>query len=221
MCGRFLLLLLLLPPLPRAAGTVCGCCAGPLHNGSAVGRYCASRADAEPRGRCCVAGSPHAGRVVGLDLSNCSLRSLPPGLPEAAAAVVVDLTENPLAALPNASFRGFTRLRSLAVPLSLECPGGSGAWEQVTTLGSSRLCQRQRNPCNSSEELAWLCPENARCAPDGPGLSQCLCAGPFHGYKCLREGAFPGLLFCGVLGAVTAALSLLLWSTQRRQAEAP
>ncbi|XP_062427252.1 all-trans retinoic acid-induced differentiation factor isoform X2 [Rhea pennata] len=156
MCGRFLLLLLLLPPLPRAAGTVCGCCAGPLHNGSAVGRYCASRADAEPRGRCCVAGSPHAGRVVGLDLSNCSLRSLPPGLPEAAAAVVVDLTENPLAALPNASFRGFTRLRSLAVPLSLECPGGSGAWEQVTTLGSSRLCQRQRNPCNSSEELGRL-----------------------------------------------------------------
>lgn len=34
---------------------------------------------------------------------------------------------------------------------------------------------------------AWLCPENAACAPDGPGLVQCLCDSPFHGYKCLRE----------------------------------
>ncbi|XP_025914032.1 all-trans retinoic acid-induced differentiation factor [Apteryx rowi] len=108
-----------------------------------------------------------------------------------------------------------------AVPLSLECPGGSSAWEQVTTHGSSRLCQGQRNPCNSSGELAQLCPENALCAPDGPGLSQCLCSSPFHGYKCLREGAFPVLLFCGILGAVTAALSLLLWSTQRQKAKAP
>uniref|UniRef100_A0A8B9S1V8 All-trans retinoic acid induced differentiation factor n=1 Tax=Apteryx owenii TaxID=8824 RepID=A0A8B9S1V8_APTOW len=108
-----------------------------------------------------------------------------------------------------------------AVPLYLECPGGSSAWEQVTTHGSSRLCQGQRNPCNSSGELGRLCPENALCAPDGPGLSQCLCSSPFHGYKCLREDAFPVLLFCGVLGAVTAVLSLLLWSTQRRKAKAP
>ncbi|NWJ05509.1 ARAID factor, partial [Crypturellus undulatus] len=121
-----------------------------------------------------------------LDLSNCSLRSLPPELPQAAAAVVVDLTENPLGALPNASFLGFTRLQSLALPLSVECPGGSGAWERDTTLGSSRLCQGQRNPCNGSAEPAPLCPEPALCAPAGPGLSQCLCRPPFHGYKCLR-----------------------------------
>ncbi|XP_064364228.1 all-trans retinoic acid-induced differentiation factor [Dromaius novaehollandiae] len=223
MGARLLLLLLplLLPPRAAAGGTVCGCCAGPLHNGSAVARYCAARADAEPRGRCCVAGGPPPGRIVGLDLSSCSLRSLPPGLPEAAAAVVVDLTENPLPALPNASFLGFTRLQSLAVPLPVECPGGSGAWERVSTRGSSRLCQGQRNPCNGSGEPAWLCPENALCAPAGPGLSQCLCSSPFHGYKCLRQGAFPLLLFCGVLGAATATLSLLLWGTQRHQAKAP
>ncbi|NXA57701.1 ARAID factor, partial [Nothocercus julius] len=87
-----------------------------------------------------------------LDLSNCSLGSLPPELPQAAAAVVIDLTENPLRALPNTSFLGFTHLESLAVPLSVECPGGSGAWLRETTLGSSRLCQGQRNPCNGSAE---------------------------------------------------------------------
>ncbi|KAF1654193.1 All-trans retinoic acid-induced differentiation factor, partial [Aptenodytes patagonicus] len=132
-----------------------------------------------------------------------------------------DLTENPLTTFPNSSFLGFTHLQHLAVPLALECPGGSSAWEEVTTSGSSRLCQGQRNPCNGSGELAWLCPENAACAPDGPGLVQCLCNSPFHGYKCLREGTFPVLLFCGILGAVTLALSLLLWGTQRRKAKTP
>ncbi|NXK55453.1 ARAID factor, partial [Chauna torquata] len=156
-----------------------------------------------------------------LDLSNCSLRSLPDAFAEAVAAVVLDLTENPLVPPPNSSFLGFTNLQSVALPLELECPGGSSAWEEVTKHGSSRLCHGQRNPCNSSGELAWLCPENAACAPDGPGLSQCLCASPFHGYKCLREGVFPVLLFCSVLGAATATLSLLLWGTQRRKAKAP
>uniref|UniRef100_A0A8B9EA13 All-trans retinoic acid induced differentiation factor n=1 Tax=Anser cygnoides TaxID=8845 RepID=A0A8B9EA13_ANSCY len=216
------LLLLLLLPLPGAAGggAVCGSCPGPLRNGSLVARYCASRAGAEPRGRCCVARGPPR-RLLGLDLSNCSLRSLPAAFAEAAAVAVLDLTENPLAAPPNSSFLGFTNLQSLAVPLELECPGGNSAWEEVTEHGSSRLCHGQRNPCNSSGELAWLCPENAACAPDGPGFSQCLCASPFHGYKCLREGAFPVLPFCSILGAVTAALSLLLWGTQRRKAKAP
>ncbi|NXC23092.1 ARAID factor, partial [Corythaeola cristata] len=132
-----------------------------------------------------------------------------------------DLTENPLTTLPNGSFLGFTHLQRLAVPLALECPGGSSAWEEVTTHESSRLCQGQKNPCNGSGELAWPCPENAACAPDGPGLVQCLCDGPFHGYKCLREGTFPVLLFCGILGAVTLGLSLLLWGTQRRKAKTP
>ncbi|KAM9297961.1 all-trans retinoic acid-induced differentiation factor-like [Morus bassanus] len=132
-----------------------------------------------------------------------------------------DLTENPLTNLPDGSFLGFTHLQRLAVPLALECPGGSSAWEEVTMSGSGRLCQGQRNPCNGSGELAWPCPENAACAPAGPGLVQCLCDSPFHGYKCLREGTFPVLLFCGIQGAVTLALALLLWGTQRRKAKTP
>ncbi|NXD87721.1 ARAID factor, partial [Halcyon senegalensis] len=153
-----------------------------------------------------------------LDLSNCSLHSLPTGLPEATTAIVLDLSENPLMPLSSGSFQGFTQLQLLAVPLALECPGGSSAWEEVTAQRSSWICQGQRNACN---ELAWLCPENAACAPDGPGLVQCLCNSPFHGYKCLREATFPVLLFSGILGAITLSLSLLLWGTQRRKAKTP
>ncbi|CAM9933526.1 unnamed protein product [Bubo scandiacus] len=208
-------------PPRRPPPPVCGLCPGPPRNGSLVSRYCESRAGAESDGRCCRERGPGPERLLGLDLSSCSLRSLPPALAQAAAAVVLDLTENPLTPLPNGSFLGFTRLQHLAVPLALECPGGSGAWDEVTTLGSSRLCQGQRNPCNGSGELAWPCPENAACAPAGPGLVQCLCDSPFHGYKCLRQGTFPVLLFCGILGAVTLSLSLLLWGTQRRKAKTP
>ncbi|XP_053920025.1 all-trans retinoic acid-induced differentiation factor isoform X2 [Cuculus canorus] len=174
---------------------VCGHCPGPPQNSSIVAQFCASRGDTESEGRCCRERGTHPEHVLGLDLSNCSLHTLPPGLNEAAAAIV------------------------LALPLDLDCPGGSSAWEVVTILKSSRLCQGQQNPCNGSRELVWPCPENSVCAPDGPGMVQCLCQSPFHGYKCLREGAFPTFLFCGVLGAVTLCLALLLWGTQRRKAK--
>ncbi|NXI24777.1 ARAID factor, partial [Sterrhoptilus dennistouni] len=156
-----------------------------------------------------------------LDLSNCSLHDVPPGLAEATTVIVLDLTENPLTTLPSDSFLGFTHLQSLAVPPALECPGGSEAWQDVTLDGSSRLCQGQRNPCNTSVQLDWPCPENSVCAPAGPGLTQCLCRDPFRGYKCLREDTFPMLLFGGILGSATVSLSLLLWGTQRRKAKSP
>uniref|UniRef100_A0A8D0DQT6 All-trans retinoic acid induced differentiation factor n=1 Tax=Salvator merianae TaxID=96440 RepID=A0A8D0DQT6_SALMN len=203
-------------PLPDLCGDGDGgCCPGSMRRGSPVDAFCASRAGAAPRGRCCLLD----GSVAGLDLGNCSLHQLCPDFQGANTAVVIDLTDNPLEHLPVDAFRGFTKLRLLALPLETECPGGGGQWDNVTAQGSSRVCQGQRNACNGSGELGQLCPEDSLCAPDGPGLAQCLCVGPYHGYKCLRQGRFPFLLFFGTLGAVTAALSVLLWATQRRKAK--
>ncbi|XP_065443392.1 all-trans retinoic acid-induced differentiation factor isoform X1 [Chrysemys picta bellii] len=203
-----------------AAGrsAVCSRCPGPVRSVSSVASYCASRPALALQGRCCLSGEPEP-VIVGLDLGNCSLTFLGAGFPDASAAVVIDLTENPLENISNTSFQGFTRLQSISLPRALECPGGSMAWDLTTTHGDSRTCQGQRNLCNSSGELAWLCPENSQCSPDGPGLVQCLCSGSYHGYKCLREGTFPLLSFYGILGAVTTTLSLLAWGSQRRKAK--
>uniref|UniRef100_A0A8C8SPC2 EGF-like domain-containing protein n=1 Tax=Pelusios castaneus TaxID=367368 RepID=A0A8C8SPC2_9SAUR len=219
--ARLWALLLLLAAWGERGGatrpsSVCGCCPGPVRTSSRVAEYCASRPALQLWGRCCLSGAA----IQGLDLGNCSLPLLCPGFQDARTAVVIDLTENPLQNIPNTSFRGFTRLQSVSLPFALECPGGDLAWDHITTHGDNRTCWGQRNPCNGSAELAWLCPENSLCTPDGPGLFQCLCSRNYHGYKCLRKGTFPMLLFYGILGAVTATLSLLAWASQRRKAKA-
>ncbi|XP_078237316.1 all-trans retinoic acid-induced differentiation factor isoform X2 [Pogona vitticeps] len=106
------------------------------------------------------------------------------------------------------------------------CPGaggGKGCWLTNTNHPGRLLplCSscRARLPAPTSQNWVWLCPEASLCTPDGPGLFQCLCMSPYHGYKCLRQGSFPYLLFLGTLGAATAILSILLWVTQRRKAK--
>uniref|UniRef100_A0A8D0HLE8 All-trans retinoic acid induced differentiation factor n=1 Tax=Sphenodon punctatus TaxID=8508 RepID=A0A8D0HLE8_SPHPU len=149
---------------------VCSRCPGPAQNSSLVAGYCSSRQDAVLRGRCCLTRGTRPAGLAGPDVLVCS-----------------DLTGNPLQSLPDGAFRGFTHLQTLALPPSLDCPGGSAVWDSVSTVGGSRTCRGQRSPCNGTAQPAWLCPENALCAADGPGLPQCLCAAPYHGYKCLRQ----------------------------------
>ncbi|XP_074065979.1 all-trans retinoic acid-induced differentiation factor isoform X3 [Macrotis lagotis] len=156
-----------------------------------------------------------------LDLQNCSLKELDPLFAEAHSAIVLDLRANPLLNIPTSAFRNFTELQTLVVPLKLSCPGGNVSWDNITFDGDSYICQGQRSLCNGTvQPAAALCPENAYCVPDGPGLFQCLCTSDFHGYKCLREGSFPLLMFSGILGTTTFCISILLWGTQLRKIKA-
>ncbi|XP_036605429.1 all-trans retinoic acid-induced differentiation factor [Trichosurus vulpecula] len=200
------------PALPE----VCKYCPGPAHDTSEVGHYCNRTQELKLQARCCLT---QQGTIVGLDLQNCSLKELDPLFAEAHSAIVLDLQANPLLNISTSVFRNFTELQTLVLPLKVDCPGGYYAWDNVTCGTDSCTCRGQRSQCNSTVEPA-LCPDNAYCVPDGPGLFQCLCTSGFHGYKCLREGSFPLLMFSGILGTTTFCISILLWGTQLRKIKA-
>ncbi|XP_041106985.1 all-trans retinoic acid-induced differentiation factor isoform X2 [Polyodon spathula] len=170
-------------------------------------------------GRCCLQRHREQELIVGLDLWNCSLTQVDEYLEQAFTAVVIDLSDNPVKNMSESAFQGFISLQYLALPQTLECPGGNTSWEHVDIFKSERICKGQKDACNATGAMTWLCPENSFCQPDGPGMFQCTCASSYYGYKCLKEGAFPLLEFFGILGPLTVLTSALLWLSQRRKAK--
>ncbi|XP_075451337.1 all-trans retinoic acid-induced differentiation factor isoform X2 [Ascaphus truei] len=215
--GLCVIFLLSLSAQAQQQEQVCTSCPGGPRNSSEVSRLCLSRAGAQLRGRCCVSGEEGSEAILGLDLWRCSLTRMDPAIHLTGAVVVIDVSQNPLQFLPPELFRGLTGLQYIAIPPTLSCPGDINSWGIVETNSSVRVCRQQRSACNGTGALAMLCPENAVCAADGPGYTQCVCAPGFYGYKCLREGTFPMWMFFGILGSVTVTLSVLLWCTQRRK----
>nr|XP_020010442.1 all-trans retinoic acid-induced differentiation factor isoform X2 [Castor canadensis]XP_020010446.1 all-trans retinoic acid-induced differentiation factor isoform X2 [Castor canadensis] len=154
-----------------------------------------------------------------VDLQNCSLKDPGPNFPQAHTAVIIDLQTNPLKDDLANTFSGFTQLQTLVLPQDAGCPGGINAWNNIIYYVDSQICQGQKDLCNSTRD-SEMCPENGSCAPNGPGLLQCVCVDGFHGYKCMRQGSFSLLTFFGILGSITLSISILLWGTQRRKAKA-
>ncbi|XP_056872055.1 all-trans retinoic acid-induced differentiation factor [Takifugu flavidus] len=205
--------------VPRHQSTdiqICGRCSGTLLNSTRVGQFCLSsfgRID----GRCCLKNDNTSDpqRITGLDLSNCSLTHIN-DLPGAPSLFILDLSLNPMVNISDATFQGFLDLNYLILPPDVSCPGGNASWEKVDLEEGNRVCRGQMDVCNQTGQLSFSCPENSLCAPYGPGFFECSCTNDHHGYKCLREGQFPIFQVFGPLGAFTAAISFLLWFTQRR-----
>ncbi|XP_037668549.1 all-trans retinoic acid-induced differentiation factor [Choloepus didactylus] len=201
---------------PLALPEICIQCPGSVQNSSEVALHCKQSPALMLHARCCL---NQKGAILGLDLQNCSLKDPGPNFAQARTAVIIDLQANPLKDDLTNTFHGFTQLQTLVLPQDVSCPGGIDAWNTITSHIDNNICRGQRDLCNSTEDPE-LCPENGSCAPDGPGLMQCLCADGFHGYKCMRQGSFSLLMFFGILGSTTLSISILLWVTQRRKAKA-
>ncbi|XP_050996636.1 all-trans retinoic acid-induced differentiation factor isoform X1 [Acomys russatus] len=194
---------------------ICTQCPGGVQNLSRVAAYCEETSKLM-QARCCLS---QKGAILGLDLQNCSLKDPGQSFFQAYTAVIIDLQANPLKDDLANTFRGFTQLQTLILPQDVTCPGGITAWENVSSFMDKQICQGQKDLCNSTGSPE-MCPENGSCASDGPGLLRCICADGFHGYKCMRQGSFSLLMFFGILGSTTLAISILLWGTQRRKAKA-
>ncbi|XP_049640177.1 all-trans retinoic acid-induced differentiation factor [Suncus etruscus] len=211
-----LLLVALCAGRALALPEICQECPGSVQNFTEVARYCKRLPVFTLHARCCLNEND---TIVGLDLQNCSLKDPGPNFHQAFSAVVIDLQANPLKDNLTDTFHGFLRLQLLVLPRDVQCPGGVKAWDNITDDKDSRTCLGQRNLCDDTRDPE-MCPENGSCAPNGPGFMQCVCAEGFHGYKCMRQDFFPLLMFFGILGSATFAISLLLWGTQRRKAKA-
>ncbi|XP_003411985.2 all-trans retinoic acid-induced differentiation factor isoform X1 [Loxodonta africana] len=194
---------------------ICIQCPGSVQNLSEVALFCKQTPKLMLYARCCF---NQKGAILGLDLQNCSLKDPGPNFPQAHTAIIIDLQANPLKDDLVNTFHGFTQLQTLILPQNVSCPGGISAWNTITTHTDKQTCQGQRNLCNSTGSPE-MCPENGSCAPNGPGLLQCLCADGFHGYKCMRQGSFSLIVFFGILGSTTVSICILLWGTQRRKAK--
>lgn len=197
---------------------VCSLCSGTVLDSSAVGRFCSTSAG-RIDGRCCMKSDSNSSdpeHITGLDLSNCSLTHVE-NLQGASTASIIDLSLNSHSNISDSVFEGFIQLNHLILPEDMFCPGGNKSWERVEMKEGSRVCEGQKNMCNQTGQLSIDCPESSLCIPYGPGAFQCICADNHHGYKCLRQGAFPALQVFAPLGASTVVISLLLWITQRRK----
>ncbi|XP_068199203.1 all-trans retinoic acid-induced differentiation factor [Antennarius striatus] len=195
----------------------CQLCSGTVQNDTAVGHFCSQSAGRIDR-RCCLKSDNRTDseRIIGLDLSNCSLTNVE-NLLGASTALMIDLSLNPIINISDTIFQGFVELNYLILPQDLLCLGGNTSWEKVEVKDGNRFCEGQKNVCNQTGQLSITCPENSLCGPYGPGFFECSCAGNYHGYKCLREGVFPSLNVFASLGASTVVVTVLLWVTQRRK----
>lgn len=198
---------------------ICKLCHGLIQNDTAVGQFCVKSAG-RTDGRCCFRNdnTTEPERIIGLDLSNCSLTHVEE-LQGASTTLMIDLSLNPIVNISDTAFQGFIQLNYVILPGELVCPGGNTSWQRVEVEKGNRLCEGQKNMCNQTGQLSLDCPENSLCTPYGPGFFECICADNHHGYKCLRAGEFPALQVFGPLGASTVVISFVLWVTQRRKAK--
>ncbi|CAH1783691.1 unnamed protein product [Owenia fusiformis] len=183
---------------------------------SDIYQYCVDR-NLTFSGRCCLNGT----QIDGIDLSSCKitfdiLTKYADELENVQIISLAGVTE------PNCSdhsiwkyFQGQTSLNTLILSKMCTCPGGMSSWESITLGDTSLTCDTQRDRCNLDDIKCPL--QNTQCQMNGPGADLlCQCSDGYFGYKCLRKGNFPIILF-GIVTAITTGMaSMLLWGANRK-----
>jgi hypothetical protein len=167
--------------------------------------------------RCCRADDNAT--FLAIDLMEANLTTVPDFANlENLQLSVIDLRENPELKISSSGdeLLALKYLIELLVPKEVQCPGGSKVWANITetTAPEGYDCMNQIDICINSTDLCVA--DESVCSSNGPRHYECLCKSGYHGYKCLRYGAFPSAIFFGSTGGATIALSIFLFWTQRR-----
>lgn len=165
-------------------------------------------------GRCCI----NKGSVVGLDLSNCTLKIMPT-LKAVQTLRWLYLQDNPDLECTGktflSSFKGLKNLSEVVLPRSCNCTGGNDLWKSSFVNGSERWCEGQK--ADACKVLNVTCPANADCFPNGPGSTECLCQAGWFGYKCLVKHGFPWMIIFLPIAGVTLFLIVFISLHQRKR----
>uniref|UniRef100_T1J0B5 EGF-like domain-containing protein n=1 Tax=Strigamia maritima TaxID=126957 RepID=T1J0B5_STRMM len=143
--------------------------------------------------------------LLGLDLNGCSITDTSKYLDTLTTVEYMSLRGSDVNCSTN-NFKGMINLRNLWLSdkCNFTCPGGDTAWHDE----SSNKCENQTDLC---KKYNFTCPENSKCANNGPGLFHCICADSYYGYKCTRKGEFPVTIFTACLSTATVVTSAVLW----------
>lgn len=176
-------------------------------------------------GRCCIDES--SGSIVGVDLSYCDLKSVGTVLHDAPNILKINFTHNSNLKFENNSFRGLAKLHTVALDLTMDCPGEWSwynatwqSWNDTVMEKHQKRCVNQSNTCTKLfHEHNYTCPDHSECVNNGPGSFSCVCEENWGGYKCMRRtDSNPSLTIILSTSISTVVLSLILWVTQRRRA---
>jgi hypothetical protein len=168
--------------------------------------------------RCCLSSDNYT--FIALDLMGLNLTSVPDfsGIDNFNLSVI-DLRHNPQLepSHNNDDFLTLKYLDQLILPEQFDCPGGHRVWEEINKTSDEHpgnVCTHQKDFCSNSTDI---CDEHiSYCSTNGPNHFLCLCTSDYHGYKCLRNGKFPMVIFFSSTTGVTVLASAFLYLTQRR-----
>ncbi|KAH3695434.1 all-trans retinoic acid-induced differentiation factor-like [Dreissena polymorpha] len=154
--------------------------------------------------------------VLGLDFSHCNISSITGVINVYPDLHILMLENNTNLQVSDQDFRGLSKLVYLSLPLTMNCPGGNNSWRISEISNNAMLCREEIDLCIQNN-VTCESQNSSICVLVGPGEVECLCQAGYYGYKCLRQGTFPTVVFSISLCIIVVMLSALLWLAQRRK----
>ena len=121
----------------------------------------------------------------------------------------IAVNDNVNITINHGDLRFFRALETLILPLDDSCNQSFVHTEIISN--HTKICTEPVGGCHGV-----TCPSNSHCAPDGPGLSMCLCNDGWHSYRCLKKDGFPAVQWIAGFSVTTILICVSLKVAQKK-----
>lgn len=160
--------------------------------------------------RCCY--NKTNAKILGIDLSNCELKSLNGIVKKNDQQNLqwLAVNSNPLLHDLYKQLRDFQDLYEIIVSDNQSCNESFNIIHEKGSGGSNiKTCSKPKVACNNV-----TCPAESTCQQNGPGLSMCSCNDGWNSYRCLKKNGFPAIGWLGGFIGITAFICVTLRALQ-------